>query len=185
MGTPVTAFSAYELAMRERGYGAVKRYHVMRTHRTQTVAEHSQGVAIIILQIFPAADARLLRAALTHDFHERDTGDMPSTAKWKFPGLKAAMQEAEDQWNGDHAGYGDSALPDFEKRILKWADYLELMLWSIEEMMLGNRYGAESYGNISRALEHMQPPTTEAGQLFTQTRTHGDHVVKSLYNLHA
>jgi 5'-deoxynucleotidase YfbR-like HD superfamily hydrolase len=151
-----------------RDCSAVKRFHIMRSHRNQTVGEHSHGVAVLVMQVDPECSATLLKAALTHDFHERSTGDMPSTTKWEYPELAAAMAVAEDRWNSRH-DFNWSLTPA-EERILQFCDYLELLFWSIEEVLLGNHFATEPMGNIIRVLDRMEPPTVEAEQIYRGAR---------------
>lgn len=147
-----------------RDSGAVERYHVMRKHRIQTVAEHSHGVATLVMLVAPDCRAVLLKAALTHDFHERSTGDMPSTAKRTYPDLKAAMDAAEEMWER-REGLRWELTPE-EGEILRYCDYLELLAWSMEEVYLGNRYAFEPALNIITALEKIDPPVAGAASIF-------------------
>lgn len=144
----------HERILQARASGAVERFHIMRSHRAQTVADHSHGVAVLAMLIDPNCSAVVLKAALSHDFHERDTGDMPSTAKWLYPELAAAMAKVEGLWNKAN-GY-DWKLTDKEVALLKFCDYLELFLWSHEEVRLGNKFAAEPLVNITRVLDKMQ-----------------------------
>lgn len=146
-----------------RNSGAVERFHVMRSHRAQTVADHSHGVAVLIMLVDPECSAALLKAALTHDFHERDTGDMPSTAKWAYPALAKAMQAAEDSWNAEHRLEWE--LSSNEQQILKYCDYMELFVWSWEEVMLGNSYAYWPLNNIARVLQKFSMPNDRAEAL--------------------
>lgn len=154
----------YERALMLRQTMAVKRYHILRTLRTQTTGEHSGAVAVLIMQCVPDCSAALLKAALAHDFHERATGDMPSTAKMLYPELGVAMNAAAHAWevkNGFAEMLGDD-LTVWEQDALKYFDYLELLLWSLEEIKLGNSYAAEAVIAITPALLRMSPPTTRA-----------------------
>ncbi len=60
--------------------GKVRRWH---THPslTQTIADHSWGVAVILGLIHPKPTVELLMEALLHDAHEIVSGDTPSPAK--------------------------------------------------------------------------------------------------------
>lgn len=152
-----------------RDYSAVKRFHIMRTHRTQTIGEHSHAVAVLVMQIDPDCSVLLLKAALTHDFHERATGDMPSTAKWLYPELAHAMAAAEGRWNHEH-GF-DWNLTGAEKELLKFCDYMELLLWSTEEYVMGNTYAREPMANIMRVLSAMDNPNAMAAEIYTAAYT--------------
>lgn len=147
-----------------RASGAVKRFHVMITHRTQTVGEHSHGVAMLVMLVEPNCSVALIKAALTHDFHERATGDMPSTAKWMFPGLAKEMRQAEYTWNKASGLLWN--LTEYEESLLNFCDYMELMAWSLEELTMGNRFAIEAIDNISEVFEKMKMPNPAAAALY-------------------
>lgn len=148
---PIGHDDSYDTLLRFRESSAVKRYHILRQIRTQTVGEHSHGVATLVMLVEPNCSANLLKAALCHDFHERATGDVPSTAKWMFPLLGEAVETAADTWN---KVYGcDFELSEHETRVLKFCDYFELLMWSYEEYCMGNRYAREPIVKISKCIE--------------------------------
>lgn len=151
-----------------RQASAVRRFHIMRSHDPQTVGAHSHGVAVLVMQVEPECSVTLLKAALTHDLHERATGDMPSTAKWKYPKLAEAMAEAEAHWNSDRGFNWE--LTQSERNVLQFCDYFELMLWSYEELSMGNRYAVEPLGNIVRVLDLFRAPTEQAKKLYAAAR---------------
>jgi len=105
------------------------------------VAEHSFGVMMLIRQ---AVDGRLfsddsilnmLLAAMHHDLPELMTGDIPADVKRRHPELDALLNRiemtAEDL-------YIDTPLTAVERGLVKWADTMELILWCLEEIALGN-----------------------------------------------
>ena len=68
----------------------------MRTIFGQSVAEHSWGVATLVLELWPESSAMFIKACLHHDTHEGTLGDMPWDAKRKHYMLADAMKAAED-----------------------------------------------------------------------------------------
>jgi 5'-deoxynucleotidase YfbR-like HD superfamily hydrolase len=60
--------------------GKVRRWHTHHRY-SQTVADHSWGVAAILLGLEPNISREALLVALFHDSHEIATGDAPSYAK--------------------------------------------------------------------------------------------------------
>lgn len=139
-----------------RDSGAVRRFHILRTNNTQTVAEHSYGVATLVMLIEPKCSATLLKAALTHDAHERDTGDTPSTAKWRYRELAAGMKHAEMEWQGENTDLAfESDLELHEKLVLRFCDWMELAMWSVEQIRMGNQYATEPLKNILDAFDQV------------------------------
>lgn len=105
--------------------GQVKRWHTVKG-LNQTTAEHSWGVALFLTLYHPHPPARLLRAAILHDLHESEFGDIPSHIKDKYAAL-VYMEEAEEQLffrkHGIDNPYED--LNDEELKWLKLADMCE------------------------------------------------------------
>lgn len=118
-----------------RDAGQVKRYHVKRTHRTQTVAEHTFGMLMLVRQVDPHASKSLYNAILHHDLPELFTGDVPAPIKRAHPDLGSLMDSIEE---GLTPLYQDIALIPEEQVLLKWADRMELVMWCLEEVRMGN-----------------------------------------------
>jgi hypothetical protein len=81
---------------------SVKRWHMIDTHRTQTLAEHSANVALLVYTIIITApvgwfsDAHYSAVvALTHDIAESFTGDIPSHTKRNMD--RSAIDDLEDK----------------------------------------------------------------------------------------
>ena len=124
-----------------RDAGAVKRYHVKRTHRTQTIAEHTFGMLMLVKQVtdIRATDERkvaLYEAILHHDLPELFTGDVPAPIKRVHPELGPLMNSIEEGLAPLYMDAGD-LLPE-DAVLLKWADRMELVMWCLEEVRLGN-----------------------------------------------
>jgi hypothetical protein len=117
----------------------VKRWVLIRTNRTQSVAEHCFNVQRICIRIAPwfkissALELyRLSQAALHHDDNEALTGDIPWTAK-------GYVKEGENGVDTGAALWYDSA-GDRIKSIVKLADLLEAYHFLAMEMQTGNWY---------------------------------------------
>lgn len=120
-----------------RSAHGVKRYHTECTIGTQSVAEHSFGVGMLVLYLTNnEASGNLLRAALFHDLAEQYTGDVPSMVKWDNKDLKAMLDKIEDNFVKSLGVLQD--LTAEEVVILKWADMLELLYFCLEQRRLGN-----------------------------------------------
>lgn len=154
----------YRHAILMRNAAAVKRYHTTRTLRTQTTGEHSAGVAAIIMCICPEPSANLLMAAIKHDTPELATGDLPATAKWENPQLAAQLAISEETFLRKH----DIDMPLLsaeEGRMLKFADYGELVFWVLEEIALGNNFAWPMLKRGIDALKELGPINDRATNL--------------------
>lgn len=119
-----------------RDAGGVRRYHTQRTLRSQTVAEHSFGICMLIRQVWPDCSRAMLFAALHHDLPELMTGDIPAPAKRAHPEMDAYLEHFEQSL---HPLYYDTEFMGAEElAVLKWADTMELVLWCLEEYRMGN-----------------------------------------------
>src|SRR5688500_16871066 len=76
--------------------GNVKRFHNEMTSFENLVATHSWGVAMLCdVLTGHEPSVNLLRWAMYHDLAEQVTGDVPYTAKKRFPTLGSYLYEAE------------------------------------------------------------------------------------------
>lgn len=152
-----------ELAALMRDAAAVRRYHTRRMLREQTLAEHSFGVQQLILQIMPEPPARLLVAAIHHDLPEYVTGDVPGPAKRASPRMEVLFEELE---KGCAPLYLDCNLTPYEEAVLKWCDTMELVLFCLEEVQMGNAYAGETVATGLRWVRNytvVNQPTSRAG----------------------
>lgn len=107
----------------------VPRWVIFPTHRNQSVAEHSYGVATIAMWLMDnfhqngsMSQFRLsvLTRALEHDADEAITGDSPSPTKHKDKEYYMSLSQ--------------------EDVVVKMADCLEAWLFLSEELRMGNNY---------------------------------------------
>ena len=119
-----------------RNGNKVQRFHTVNSFVTETVGHHSANMAIlcVILSEYKPS-ASLLLAALTHDLAEQFTGDVPATAKWDSPDLVKALKSMEKKYERT---WHSAPLTDYERRVLKQADMLDLCFKSLEEVRMGN-----------------------------------------------
>jgi 5'-deoxynucleotidase YfbR-like HD superfamily hydrolase len=154
----------YDHLLLVREASQITRWHTKRTLRTQSIAEHTFGVVSILTTIHPGASSHLLMAALVHDLAELETGDVPAPVKWANPKLKDALTEIEDRFHARTSSH--YKLTPKEEHMLKWADMMELVLWCIEEVDMGN----QGMGNTARIgmahLSTLGPPNEAATDLF-------------------
>lgn len=146
-----------EDVMTLRAAGAVKRMHNLRA-RPQNLAEHSWGVAMLLLTVYPKAPAYLIQHALVHDLPELHTGDIPAFVKWDNPEMEDVLRKMERKF---HTRFETLPFPmgsDEDRRILKWCDGAELTLYCVEELHGGNRHVLEVLTNIIGAVEERGVP---------------------------
>lgn len=147
-----------------RNAGYVRRYHTVQTIGHQTVAEHSFNVAMILLDLTNGkAHADLLKAALYHDLPEVFTGDIPATAKWASPPLVQSLKLLEDVFDSDYNLVVN--LSEDDKKLLKFADMAELVMYSLDQLRLGNRNMISIAERGVNYLEEMQFVGAKALQL--------------------
>ena len=118
--------------------GMVERLHCTPHHRPYTVAQHSWGMAMMLLALYPGTPPQgLLLACLTHDIAERWTGDIPATVKWDIaPDLCLPLAKAEHHINKVLNIEYD--LPPEQQCWLRALDIAELWHYCLHEQMMGN-----------------------------------------------
>ena len=152
--------------------GAVKRWHTVRTIQEQTVADHSWGVISILLQICEPS-IQLLYVAAFHDLAEVSSGDIPAPIKWAYPKLDAALDEVEHDFNETHRL--DMDLTPYEQTLLKWADMMELVMFTTTEIQMGNTYMVPIRNRGINYLKETGFPSTAAEQFFHQVVSNVPH----------
>lgn len=124
-----------------RNGGGVARFHTHRTLQRETVAEHSWGVATLVMQLTnKTCSAELLMAALVHDVSEHIVGDMPAPTKRS---LGEIIGECEDELLGDHGLRFN--LSKEEAAVLKMADVLDGLAYCLKERSMGNQILQDVY----------------------------------------
>ena len=155
--------------------GSVKRWHTVRTIQTQTLADHSWGVIMILLVITNPSQT-LIRAAATHDLSEVITGDVPAPTKWAHPRLDDALQTVERGYNESHLI--DYNLTSEDAKYLKWADMLELVMFANSEIRLGNSHMTPIRDRGLDFLRIFGHPNSGAAALFEQIEPQGNVYVE-------
>lgn len=168
----------YERLELMRSAARVRRVHTMSLIHCQTVGEHTFGVIAIINEILEKPSRALLRMALLHDVPEALTGDTPAPIKWKFPALKELLDKAEEDVCKTHRLYTE-VLSDEELKVLTFADSMELAMFALEEVTLGNQPMLEV---ANRALNYIEQKcltdiTPHAYRLHSAIRLKYEHMV--------
>ena len=117
--------------------GKVRRFHIVPLINHYDVAQHSWGMAILLQMLHPDPSIDLTWAVLSHDIHERYTGDVPYTAKLMSPDLKAGLSLMERSVENQLGIRME--LTEEEAAWLKALDMLELFLFCDHEYNMGNR----------------------------------------------
>ena len=130
--------------------GRVERCHCFPTITNPTVAQHTFNAVSLLLCLCPDPTINMIKALQFHDVAERFLGDMPATAKWKFPDLKEVYERIEWLILDTNGMY--PKLSETERKWVAAMDMLEFFLYIKHEERLGNRYAAQRLHNIEQAL---------------------------------
>lgn len=117
----------------------VERYHTWPTLHRQTTGEHANRVLQIYVEIFGLPRAEVLYYASIHDAGEQYASDVQYGAKRDVPGLRDAINEAE-QRGYEKLGIKPPQLTDEEFARVKIADLLEMWEFAKAELRMGNNY---------------------------------------------
>lgn len=117
----------------------IKRWAIVPTIQTQSVAEHQFNVQRIVIKLaswFDLTESEdlfdLSQAALHHDDREALSGDIPQTAKYFVKEGESGIDTGQEVWY-------DEASPRI-KAVVKLADLLEGIHFLTMEIHLGNKY---------------------------------------------
>jgi len=115
--------------------GLVRRFHTEGRLLPQSVAEHSWGVAVLLLHFWPDSRSEVIREALGHDMGEYVSGDLPAPVKWNSTVIKEAHDKIADEFR--EKIFPSNELDNLEHARLKAMDYLELMHFLVKEKQSG------------------------------------------------
>ena len=145
----------------------VRRWHTMEGIQ-QNLAEHSWGVAMIVLACGGSPQA--IEVALTHDLHEKELGDIPAMVKDSR--INSLEEEIMDNWSDFHDYKYIGFLSEEEQKLVKWADMIEAYIFSWKEWMRrGNMDMQDVFFRITDYLKDLKPPT-EAAEIFFKELNH-------------
>lgn len=137
----------------------VKRWGIVRTIVTQSVAEHCFNVQRICIKLAPHFGIvdydemfELSQAALHHDDDEAVTGDIPGPAKAHIHASEKGVDVGATAWYTDASGQ--------VKEIVKLADMLEAFHFLTMELHLGNFYLREHRMRLVKKIyQHLEDHT--------------------------
>lgn len=146
----------------------VIRYSGTKVLNKENLAEHSYYVSVLSDSIAEDIEHRytitidrykVLKYALYHDIEEIFTGDIISPVKYKSNDLRMKLEkvwnlilteqvEEHFEWNPHiarmilqtHKDYEEKKYTDIENMIVKFADTLQAISYTISELHLGNTY---------------------------------------------
>lgn len=125
------------LAAREGA--AVERVHTAPHHGSYPNGQHSFNIIMMLFILHPNPTVKLLRAAATHDLAERWSGDVPGSILAIDEALRREVKRVEEDYSR-RWGFHVPDLDKDEEAWLKSLDRLELWLWCIDQLALGNQH---------------------------------------------
>lgn len=147
-----------------RAGGYTRRFNATRVLVIDYVGMHQNNVTNIALLLRPDCRKELVVACARHDAPEWASllGDVPSPLKRRVPGLKEAA-DAEEARVWAEVGLADpcEALTAEEYRVLKLADYLDGMMYCIQERLMGNTMLSGAMGNFTAYVAALLGPRSE------------------------
>lgn len=127
--------SAKIRALRESGQ--VQRFHTCPHIGDASVAAHCFNAVSMLYVLNPSPSHDLVRALLWHDSAERWVGDIPGSIKWRCPEVKRALDKCEEDYK-QRVGISFGLTED-ERLWLKEMDVLDLFLYALDQLNMGNR----------------------------------------------
>ena len=162
-------YSRSEALYNHRMAGRIRRLHIKPMNGDeQNIAAHSWGVAMILLDLFPAVSRSCLIYALRHDVPEIVTGDVPANVKWEHPGLQDTLEWIEEgflnkmSWPTESKKHGLPHLAGSEnwhneRLYIRIADRVELLFYCLEQIYMGNLLLMDVFKNARDKLkDHLE-----------------------------
>ena len=158
-------YSRSEALYNHRMAGRIRRLHIKPMNGDeQNIAAHSWGVAMILLDLFPAVSRSCLIYALRHDVPEIVTGDVPANVKWGHPGLQDTLEWIEEGflnkmgWPTESEKHGLPHLAGSEnwhneRLYIRIADRVELLFYCLEQIYMGNLLLIDVFKNARDKLK--------------------------------
>lgn len=133
--------------------GNVTRMHILPTITSHNVAEHTFHAAFITMELCAQNEIQsgdCVSYILAHDIAEGYTGDTPGNVKVDHPNLSGVLAAIETKWERDNFPYylSERSLSEFEMKLVKSADLLELGYYCVEEREMGNTRVRGVFDNV-------------------------------------
>ena len=173
---PVTdrLFAFFE---RLKTMSSIKRFGTLPMIENESVASHSYNVAMMSLMIadyepdLKVNRETVLRKALFHDFEETILSDIPHPIKHRFQGGKLGQllkeivpelieheifKELPEPLKQMYVHTAKTAKEDLEGQIVGAADAMDIVMTSLRELKMGNRYFENIFDVGLKLLEKYQ-----------------------------
>lgn len=133
----------------------VRRWHTMpESGHPETTGHHMYQVAMFILTFKPEDPSlELVKAALTHDRHERWSGDIPSPGRRAVPQLQTGEDVVQMRCDELFADDSGSCLEPHELAWLRLADASCAWYWCVHQKNLGNMHVMNAYEGCLNGLK--------------------------------
>lgn len=119
------------------------RYHSWPRLRDQSNGEHSAQILRILLTVWPDCPRKMLVHGIRHDMGEM-AGDIQYPYKANNPPLKRMMDDIEcqvtDRMSETIGTPPFVLLSNYEERVFKLVEFLEMWEQGLTEMGMGNKY---------------------------------------------
>lgn len=136
----------------------VKRMHTIPHIRHYDNGNHSACAALIAVElcklndVTPEHELKILRYMLMHDIVEQFVGDAPADAKRIEPELKVILDIIELKWESKNLPMKPKDLDGLPAGICKASDIIELGMFCIEELNMGNKMVMHVLENVINYL---------------------------------
>lgn len=136
--------------------GNVKRCHALyHNDPGYTDGKHSFDAVSMLLVLHPDPHMDLVKYMLWHDMGERYVGDLPASAKWASPELRACYEILEKTVLKSKLPAIIAAWDRLSADDRTWVaalDMLEFRMWCEDQIAAGNNHVHQAHRSIRRAL---------------------------------
>lgn len=161
--------NAFRQIVQSRLGGKVERCHAVPHQGSYSNAAHMWGVAMLMHYLWPEDFPRLAIHCIAHDVPEGWVGDVPATVTNHCNTVREALAVMEHAICEDLGLPNEAELEPEDHAKLKACDRLELYLWCVEQLTLGNVYAAEPIKELDRLWEE-HPLPSPADELWSKLR---------------
>ncbi len=135
----------------------VERLHTIAHVTPYSNGSHSCNAALVALELCEIngldiyQQFAIIKYMLLHDIAEEYTGDIPSDVKRQNPDLKSVLDDIEAKWEKHNIPDMPELEPE-DKDIAKCADLIELGMYCLDELYMGNKNMEHVLSNVVRYI---------------------------------